>query len=109
MRLTDEITPDAIRELAIQILEQARLHQPLVHQQDARQAVIRAYNDGCSSFEDPERDELHPATDSWILAMNVALGALYEPLAMGDPHHEALELAIVDLKMMVDAPKLAAA
>lgn len=108
--LTQEITPDAIRELAIQMLEQARVYQPLVHKQDARQAVIRVYNDGCASFEnDPGRDELHPATDMWVLAMNVALGALYEPLAMGDPHGEALELAILDLQMMVEAPKLAAA
>jgi hypothetical protein len=103
-----EITTDGIRALAIQMLDQARTFQPFVHKQDARQAVIRAYNEGCTSFEDPDRDELHPATDMWVLAMNVALGALYEPLAMGDAHGEALELAIADLKMMVAAPKLAA-
>lgn len=106
--LTQEITPDAIRELAIQMLEQARSYQPVVYRQDARQAVIHVYNDSCCSFDDPDSDEVHPATDSWILAMNVALGALYEPLDAGDPHDQALELAIADLRMMLEQPKLAA-
>ena len=70
---------DALRLLAAQMLEEARDLRG--HHEPVREALSRAYRASLDDFATPEQilggdESIHPATDLWMLAYLVALGAL---------------------------------
>lgn len=96
--------PDSIRLLAIRQLNRARQLLPL--SANERDAVVRAYNESSCDFQEDVPDGwLHPATDDWLLAFHVALGALHEPNAGGIVGAEAIKYGIGILEMLSEAPK----
>lgn len=96
--------PDSIRLLAIRQLNRAK--QLMATSVTARAAVVRAYNESSCDFQADVPDGwLHPATDDWLLAFHVALGALHEPEIGGLVEIEALDYAIGLLEMLSEAPK----